>query len=98
MVSSPRKGAKQKKNSSAESIPTRSNLINQPASSADEAMSESSNHGATTSHNSNKSKKAPTLPSIDDKFQFLRKGVSKKGNETLIFKCLIPDCNNRVII
>ena len=98
MVSSPRKAATQKKSTTTESIPQRSNIIHQPDISADEAMSESSNHGATTSHNSNKSKKAPTLPSIDDKFQFLRKGVSKKGNETHIFKCLIPDCNNRVII
>ena len=52
----------------------------------------------TTSHNSNITKKVLTLPSIDDKFQCLRKGISKKGKETHIFKCLIPDCNNRVII
>ena len=75
-----------------------SETIHIDASSADEAMSESSNQGATTSFNANKNKKVPSLPSIDDKFLFLRKSKSRKGKETHVFKCIIPDCTSKVII
>ena len=59
-------------------------------SSDEEPMSESSNHAATSSHG----KKEHNLPSIDDKFQFLRKGKTKRGKETHIFKCLITNCGS----
>jgi len=96
MVSSPKKKdqAKKKTTTLASTSKTK-NTINEL--SCDEAMSESSNQGATTSGNSLKKKKSPNLPAIDKFFKFLRKGVTKKGKESHVYQCLIENCNNPVL-
>jgi len=92
MVRSPTKNkGKRIHDGSDAAIPQRNKSnIQSDLSSGDEAMSESSNQEATTSSHANK--KVPILPSIQDKFQFLRKGKSKSNKETHIYKCLVSNC------